>query len=103
MCIYNLPTDAFRFSGLGEFNVMLTVERMQKMQRAANDVGLQNPARILCDEMDASKVHLWMSQRKHERLVSGPPSQMLLGDPVEEEDDDELASVFDMDEDGVVL
>ena len=85
------------------------------MERKAISVGLENPAIVLSNELDAVKVHLHLQQAAHQRLVNPPPSQRLLEDVVDDESDvdgdedvgdDEVdgeGSIFAMDDDGYVV
>ncbi|KAK3705062.1 hypothetical protein LTR37_013429 [Vermiconidia calcicola] len=69
--------------GLGEFNVRHNAERMQKMLKLAERLGL-NDAKILSDECDGAKLHAWMHRKSYQRRFLGMPSQLLLADGVDE-------------------
>ncbi|KAK5136207.1 hypothetical protein LTR08_003814 [Meristemomyces frigidus] len=62
---------------LGQFNARHSVQLIAGMQRRAKAVGLESPARILSDELDAAKLHLVSYERRQERLLSGYNSAAL--------------------------
>jgi len=91
---------------------------MTKMAKEANSLGLGSPAKILADEMDAAKLHLFLEEKKQQRLITGAaPGQTVVDrvasleledeDEAEPEDDDdedvEGDDSFDFGDDGMVL
>lgn len=97
----------------------MSAEKLQQMQRKAMKIGLENTARILCDEMDAAKVHLRTKEYVYQRSLQAGPSlewtwrDYLIADQADEDvmeeesehsnaEDDENET-FDMDEDGYVI
>ena len=80
--------------------------------RNARAVGLENSATILCNELDAAKLHIQLHQRSFERFIKNTPSQLLLNDGIDEDEDDvddemngadDAGSLFEIGEDGMVL
>ena len=88
------------------FHARQSVQNKQRILRKSKAIGLENPAAILCNELDAAKLHLMLQHKSYERLLSAPPSQRLLADGVdvdEEDEQDDERSMFEIGEDGVVL
>lgn len=53
---------------------MMSAEKMQKMQKKALKIGLGDTAKILCDEMDAAKIHIRMGRYLCQRSLPGEPT-----------------------------
>ncbi|USW55915.1 hypothetical protein Slin15195_G092340 [Septoria linicola] len=86
--------DGIRWSQ-GDFNARHKVELMAAMQRKARLIGLEFPAKIVSDELDAWKVRLFTHENNVARLLGGNARQPLLGSAItdmvednESEDDD---------------
>ena len=56
------------------------------------EVGLESPAKILADELDAVKLQMFVYEKRQIRLLQGTPSRALLEEPDEGKDDIEIVS-----------
>lgn len=72
---------------------------VQSLQRKARLIGLEDPGRIISGEANAVKIHVAVEQKRQWKLFDLRPSQLLLEDGA----DVDAGSVFEMDEDGIVL
>lgn len=92
--------DGINFGATKQFRwAKLAPDSPQKLQKTAQRIGLTDRARFATNECDAAKLHLVMEHAKQRRLLEGRPSSRLLADA----DDEDARSVFEMDEDGVVV
>jgi len=60
--------DGVRWSR-GDFNTRHSAEKMRIMLRRAKAINLDNPAKILTDELDATKLNLMLYDKKQQRLL----------------------------------
>lgn len=77
--------DGVRWSQ-GDVNARHKAERMRTMLSRARKIGLEDPAKILRDELDAAKLGIMMYDQKQKRLVEGRASQALLAEDDNEHD-----------------
>ena len=61
--------DGLRWGSSKHWNTRHSPERMRLMQKQAKLVGLNDPVKILTDELDAAKVRLSMMGRQQTRLL----------------------------------
>lgn len=78
----------------------LDAKTMGTLQRKARLIGIDDAGRMIAGEADAVKVHVGLEQRRQWRAISGVAGRMVEGG---EEADSDGESVFEMDDDGVVL
>lgn len=81
---------------------------LQKLRQEAVAAGLENPATILRNELDAARIHLMVQQKSYERRYLPAPSQLVLQDAVDvdmdgEEETQDGMNVFQFDENGVIV
>ena len=70
---------------MGTYNTRHSAKSIANMQRKAIAVGLECPAKLISNELDAAKLQLWTYQRQQERLVesmSSATAPMAVGAPV---------------------
>lgn len=89
-------------------NLVNQPSQQKKLHAKALSVGLENPASILCSELDGAKVQLKIQQRQYEQRFQAAPSRLLLQDEVEieeegDEEEEETMSLYEFNEDGMVL
>lgn len=87
-------------------------QRVAKVQRHSRRLGLTSSARLVSDELDACKVHVWNFERSEQWRLQSNKRQALLNNTVEDDEDedgdqdvigDEWVSRFEMGDDGMVL
>lgn len=74
------------FWGLGDFNAKFRADRIRRTLFRARKSGIEDPAKILSDEMSGARIAIATSAQAHQRLLHNGPSQLLLA--AEEEDED---------------
>ncbi|CAK1367151.1 hypothetical protein CB0940_10470 [Cercospora beticola] len=84
--------DGVRF-GQGQFNARHKPETVAAMTKRAKMVGLECPARIITDELDAIKVMAWSQEQRVGKLLKSRKEQLMLEEGFvessEEEEDQE--------------
>ncbi|KAK4547132.1 hypothetical protein LTR36_001353 [Oleoguttula mirabilis] len=70
--------------GMGTYNVRHSPISITDMKRKAKSVGLESPAKIISDEMDATKLHIWAYEKRQQRLLGGVGrnAPLMLDEPV---------------------
>ncbi|KAK4609673.1 hypothetical protein CLAFUR0_14550 [Fulvia fulva] len=63
--------DGVRWGSSKHWNTRHSAERMRLMQKQARMIGVDDPVKILTDELDAAKVQLRMLGRQQARLLRG--------------------------------
>lgn len=77
--------DGVRWSQ-GDVNARHKAEKMQTMLTRARRIGLDDPAKILRNELDAAKLGVIMYDQRQKRLLQGGASQAVLMDEDDEDD-----------------
>lgn len=78
--------DGVRWSQ-GDVNARHRAERMRVMLTRARRIGLDDPARILRDELDAAKLEVMMYDQKQQQLLQGVSNHRAIADAdVDDED-----------------
>ena len=73
--------------GNGEWNAIFKPDKIRRMLKRAKKVGLESPAQILSDQLDAAKLTIWAFEKRQQRLLQGTASRALLTDAVEDKDE----------------
>ena len=100
--------DSLKDYGGKDKDLVTQASHQKKLHAKAVSVGMSEPARLLCNDLDGAKMQLMMQQKRYERRFRTTRSQLLLQDAVEVEDDAddddiECMSLFEFNEDGMVL
>ena len=75
--------DGVRWSR-GDFNVRHKAATMKTMLGRAKKVGLEDPSKILCEELDAVKANLMLYEKRQQSILQGSGGRgMLMGDAEE--------------------
>ncbi|GIZ48684.1 hypothetical protein CKM354_001173400 [Cercospora kikuchii] len=80
--------DGVRF-GQGQFNARHKPETVAAMTKRAKLVGLECPARIITDELDAIKVMAWSQEQRVDKLLKSRKEQLMLEEGFVESSEDE--------------
>lgn len=80
--------DGVRWSR-GDFNVRHKAERMKTMLMRAKKIGLEDPAKIVCGELDAVKINLMLYEKTQQKILQGKGARGLIMEAGEEQEGEE--------------
>lgn len=68
--------DGVRWSQ-GEFNTRHSDEKMRIMLGRAIKIGLQDPAKLICEELDGAKLNVMLYDKKQQKVLEGAAARAL--------------------------
>ena len=83
--------------GQGDFNARHKLETVVKMQKKAKSIGLECPAKIVTDELDAVKLMVWGHENRIANMLKTHNTQLMLedGHVSDEDEHDDIPQVVE--------
>ena len=79
--------DGVKWGTARERNAKFMSDKIQKVLNASRRIGLESPAKLLSDELDAVKLTIWSFEKEQKRLLGKGSANQLLLENIDEDVD----------------